>query len=129
MVLKFSSAEDIVKTKIERNNLMTKLLGLQNEIMKREMTARYRLMKINEQRIKNIEKINSIENKQIIEYTKIRECEIASLTNLVNEQANISDLIFEIESIKKEYDSLLTQINDLNGKIPNNAVITNYSLV
>lgn len=123
-----SAIDTVVEIKILRNQLLLQCLSVHNQALKKNMVAMYRLVEVNNTKIKNIKQINDLEAVQRGEYSLTREHKISTLTNLVNDaEAQLDDIYEEIKGLKEKWCDLLDQINDLEKKIPDNVTIFNYS--
>lgn len=127
--MSYTTAEKLVEIKIERNNEQRKIIELENEILKREMKIRYRIIECNIKKIDIIKQINAIEELQKIEYSLEREAEVTALTNEVNTlNVDINDLleknINDVEERKKAIRKALL----LNSSIPEKTIVTNFKI-
>lgn len=127
--MSYTTAEKLVEIKIERNNEQRKIIELENEILKREMKIRYRIIECNIKKIDIIKQINAIEELQKIEYSLEREAKVTALTNEVNTlNVDINDLleknINDVEERKKAIRKALL----LNSSIPEKTIVTNFKM-
>ncbi len=126
-MVEFTTASGLVDIKIERNKALIDLLDSESSVLKKGILINYRWVEHNTKKIKLIEEINTIEEKQRQFYCPTRQEEIASLTNRVNtENADIMGLINDINILKEKCTLLLTKIYQLNAQIPDQIVVTNY---
>ena len=125
----FSTAEELIVIKQERNNCLIDLLRVEGILLKKDMYMRQLIINFNEKRVDMIHKINEIEEKQKITYSLVRESDIAMLTNEVNiAELDLSAFKVDIIQLQMKYRQLLDQVGELNSKIPEVGVVTNVRI-
>ncbi len=129
MSINFTTARDLVETKIRRNNALIDLLEAESNILKKSILINYRLSENNRKNVELIKEINAIESKQTQTYCQTREILIKDLTQQVNNnEPDIKTLYEDIIELKKKCYILTIQIKDLNDKIPDQTVVTNCTI-
>lgn len=128
-MIKFSTANEFVQIKIERNKTIIALLESQNKLVKLQMILFYRIINSNIKKIETVKSVNEIEYKQLNDYNLEREYEIGYLTNIVNETSvDTETIIEEINILKDNITNILEKIHILDSKIPDNEFVTNLTI-
>ena len=127
--MNFTTANSMVKIKIERNDTIKTVLELENKIAKLEMVIKYRLLKHNSIYIEILDKINDIEKNQLYEYSLYREDQVTKLTNDINQMNyGIADIKKEINELKTNYNKMINRVLELDKSIPDYRLITNVKI-
>lgn len=125
--MNYTSANKMVKLKLDRNKQLIRILNIESKIAKLEMVKRVRLVVFNNMYIEGLEKINTIEQNQLITYSLERENEIILITNDLNSKdIQIEDLQADILKLQKDFLQVISEINTMNASIPTHGIITNY---
>jgi hypothetical protein len=125
----FTTARDLVDLKIKRNEALIELFDTESIILKKGILINYRWVLHNEEKVKLINEINEIENKQRDLYCPDRQELIKNLTERVNEiSVDIQTLQNEIFEAQQKCRTLLEDINNYNSKIPHQTIVTNYRI-
>jgi len=129
MSLVFTTAQELVDIKIQRNNTLIEILELEACILKKVILINYRWVEHNKEKIELIKEINKIEEQQKKIYCPIRQEEVLGLTNKVNfVNIDVKGLNEQVTELKKKCKILLNKLHELNMKIPNQTVVTNYKI-
>lgn len=112
--------------KIQRNNLFLELIELENKIIKLDMVIKYRALNHNLERVKIIQEINEIDNEQYREYSLERENRVNSLIEKISMPCDIGSIKKEINELSEQYSHQLLKIEEINLKIPQTGVVTNF---
>lgn len=129
MIFTYTTAKELINLKLQRNKLFTELIEIENKIIKLDMIIKYRALKFNVDRIKMIQQINEIENRQLKEYSLDREAEVNKLIESISKPCDIESIKKEINDLRAEYASHLLKIEEINIKIPQRGVVTNFKFV
>ena len=130
MSLEFTTATELVKLKIEKNKKMIELLDTENKILKKEMLLRYKLVEFNNERIKDIEKINDIEKQQLNNYSLVRESEVSVIIDIINNaKIDVQDIISTRAQLYNDKNTLMREIQTLESQIPEKTMVTNLKFV
>lgn len=119
-VVYFTSVEEYVKIKIERNRVMKDYLDLKNTILQKEILFNHKNMLVNKQKIAIIDEINTIEAKQSVRFLPELEDILVDKYKQVNglqvdgEQTLASD----IRKLHKAIGDLANKVVELNEQIP-----------
>ncbi len=125
--MKFSSLSAHIEQKILRNNLLIQIFELEQKIAKAEMVIRLRILKHNENNIKTLSSINSLEKEQQMEFSIDREYKIRELIYEINtKRVDIEELNKEVDENNKKIQDLFKQINSINLNIPIAKLVINY---
>jgi hypothetical protein len=126
--MKISTANKITKIKIIRNFYLINLFKMQESVLKKEMVIKFRCLSSIGDKITDINKVNSIERKQINEYNLERETEILLLTNSVNSVPDINCLKTELKELNEKINNVMCIIFELNKLIPESTYVYNFEL-
>ena len=128
--MNFTTANAMIKLKLEHNKHIIDLLNIESKIAKLEMIIKMRLVIFNTNYIEDLNKINLIEKKQLYEYDLDREKLSRDMTSALNNRdVNISDIQLDTINLKNSFLSKLELINKLNECIPTSGFIANYKLM
>ncbi len=123
----FTTAQELVDIKIQRNNVLIELLETESRILKNGISINFRWVEHNNEKIKLIKKINEVEEQQRQLYCPIRQSEVIMLTNEVNIiDVDIAKQTDSIKTLQEKCTELLKQMQNLNGQIPEQTMVTNY---
>lgn len=126
MSIEYSTAENLIQIKQERNNCLIELLKIEEKMLQQNMYKNQLIINFNKKRIEEIHKINKIEDLQKKKYSLIRENEITMLTEQINlDYLDLSHMYKKTMEYKKKYIETLQKINLLNSKIPDKSTVTN----
>lgn len=129
MSINFTTARDLVETKIRRNIAIIHLLNAESDILKKNILISYRMTENNQKNIVLIEEINKIEAEQTQTYCQTRETAIKNLTERVNNnKPDIKTLYEDINVLKNKCYAISIQIKNLNDQIPDQTIVANYSM-
>ena len=129
MSLNFTTALELVETKIQRNNVFIDLLETESSILKKSILVFYRLIEHNNKNTDLIKKINQIEAQQTQTYCQIRQEQVSNLTEQINSgNPNFEDLYEDIAALKVKCQNYMILIDELNTKIPDQTIVTNYKI-
>lgn len=126
MIFKYTTAKEMLDLKIQRNNLFLELIELENKIIKLDMVIKYRALNHNLERVKIIQEINEIDNEQYREYSLERENRVNSLIEKISMPCDIGSIKKEINELSEQYSHQLLKIEEINLKIPQTGVVTNF---
>lgn len=132
MSVNFSTAKGIVELKILRNNYITELFKLEDKILRKELKFRIALIDNIKIKIKKMDDMNIIEEKQKTEYTLSRENDILFLTENIKDldtSPHIETIKTEIHDLQRQIQKILFYIIQLNKQIPASTYITNFKCV
>lgn len=126
MIFKYTTAKEMLDLKIQRNNLFLELIEIENKIIKLDMVIKYRALNHNLERVKIIQEINEIDNEQYREYSLERENRVNSLIEKISMPCDIGSIKKEINELSEQYSHQLLKIEEINLKIPQTGVVTNF---
>lgn len=129
MIFTYTTAKELINLKLQRNKLFTELIEIENKIIKLDMIIKYRALNFNNERVKMIQQINEIENKQLKEYSLDRESEVNKLIENISKPCDVGSIKKEINDLRAEYANHLLKIEEINIKIPQRGVVTNFKFV
>lgn len=121
-----TTAYNLIRIKLKRNDELITLLDIENKMSKLEMLVVYRRLKHNTAYIDLLNKINDIERQQLYTYDLERESEIKTITDTINNMdPNIIELRSDIMSLKPQFMEAIKNIHNLNESIPNEVYVYN----
>lgn len=126
MLITYTTAKEMLNLKIQRNKLFLELIEIENKIIKADMVIKYRALNHNAERIKMINEINEIESDQYKEYSLERENRVNSLIEQISKPCDVGLIKKEIDDLKEEYSHQMLKIQEINSKIPETGVVTNF---
>lgn len=130
--IKFSSAHDIIKQKILINKIYSEIARLQIVYNTALMEIQQHTIEISKKRIELIGKLNTIYEKQLTEFTELRqeECNllISSIDDLSEPNLRCEELVKRCQISQESINSLFGKAIYLEQQIPKETEVTNYKL-
>ncbi len=125
-----NDASELITKKILVNRMSIECLEMQKEHIRSEMEIKRMNHSIAKQKIKLIEQLNSILEKQINEFDEIRQEECKYLTEDINAldrpTVEYNELLRKIHDLEHQMTTLVGKINYINQSIPETFTVTNY---
>lgn len=129
MSIEYSTAKEIIETKIKRNQEKLRLYTVEEMILDHNINIINDSKSIIKQRKDLIREINHIEEQQLQSYSLERAKDIEKITEEVNRLIkNEEKFLSRTYQLMVTRQQCLTIIEQLNEKIPNSSVITNYKI-
>ena len=130
--IKFSNAYDIIKQKILINKIYSEIARLQIVYNTALMEIQRYTIDISKKRIELIAQLNSIYEKQLTEFTELRqeECNliISSIDDLSEPNPHCEELVKRCQVAQDSINSLFGKALYLEQQIPKETEVTNYKL-
>lgn len=129
-MLKFSDALEMVKKKINRNNIMYDVFELCQKLAEDEIKMREKLRDFYEEQKKALKHVNEIENLQCAEYTAERQDQVLELMKDIGrvDGEDFRELLEEIKKTKEDIKYKTEIMKHIQEFIPKTGVATNYTI-
>ncbi|MGL5934544.1 MAG: hypothetical protein ACRCZI_02860 [Cetobacterium sp.] len=110
---------DFVKLRMRRTEKLTRLLELNDRLLKIDMLVNYRKLQHNNNYRNIVKEISDLEREQIFNYSTANEIHINNLATLIQKvKPDLDDLVTECSTIIPEMAKLSTNIAIINQKLP-----------
>jgi hypothetical protein len=121
MTLVFNTIEHFIQMKIDRNNLLLKVIDIQNIILRKRILLQNSIIQSNKIKYNILQSINEIELKQLNEF----DPELHNITSKMYDDYtlklpdNYNEVKKEINLLEVECIELMNKINKYNNDLPN----------
>ena len=129
MDIRFTTAKEMIETKIIRNSKLIEVLRHQNTAMLRDVMIKADIIRTSKAQIKILQSINSIEEHQLSEYDEDRgkainesTCDINEMMDELSEKSTVHRA--RVSEDTKKMIRLQVELSCLNEKIPTVGVAT-----
>jgi hypothetical protein len=133
MDIRFTTAKEMIETKIIRNSKLIEVLRHQNTAMLRDVMIKTDIIRTSNAQIKILQSINSIEEHQLSEYDEDRgkainesTCDINEMMDELREKSTVHRA--RVSEDTKKMIRLQVELSCLNEKIPTVGVATNVRI-
>jgi hypothetical protein len=130
--LEITDAYEIIRRKMLINRISKELLQTQIRFSHVSAQMQLQIVKISRAKIKLINKLDTIMEKQLTSFTKERQAECLELYNKLNELDTPTDQMkkwySDLEQYKECMTNLLLKIQQIENQIPKNTTVTNYKI-